>query len=73
LTAGPCLAQKTDVSLFLKSDGVQVAELASKSGDLYKTAGHHGPAVEKKQKVDIRNLGQFVTFLEKAAIPERDP
>jgi hypothetical protein len=44
--AGPCLAQKTDASLFLKSDGVQVPELASKSGDLYKTAGHHGPAVE---------------------------
>lgn len=46
LNAGPCLAQKTDASLFLKSDGVQVAELASKSGDLYLTAGHHGPAVE---------------------------
>jgi hypothetical protein len=43
---GSCHAQKTDASLFLKSDGVQVAELASESGDLYKTAGHHGPAVE---------------------------
>jgi hypothetical protein len=46
MNAGPCHAQGTDASLFLKSDGVQVAELASKSGDLYKTAGHHGPAVE---------------------------
>lgn len=46
MNASPCLAQKTDASLFMKSDGVQVNELASKSGDLYTTIGHHGPALE---------------------------
>jgi hypothetical protein len=37
MNAGICHAQQIDASLFMKSDGVQVNRLASKSGDLYKT------------------------------------
>ena len=39
---------QTASSLFLKSDGVQVSEIKSPEGDLYKKVGHHGPAVENK-------------------------
>ena len=46
LLAGVSLDAQTAKSLFLKSDGKQVAEIYSKSGNEYKTVGHHGPAVE---------------------------
>ncbi len=39
---------KTDVSLFMRSDSIQKAEISAKSGDLYSTIGHHGPAVENE-------------------------
>jgi hypothetical protein len=38
---------RTDTSLFMKSDSsAYQTEICSKSGDLYLTIGHHGPAVE---------------------------
>ncbi|MGN1210687.1 MAG: DUF4861 family protein [Candidatus Cryptobacteroides sp.] len=37
---------RTDKSLFLKKDGVQIAELVSNEANRYKDVGHHGPAVE---------------------------
>jgi len=39
---------KTDVSLFMRSDSIQKPEISAKSGDLYNTIGHHGPAVENE-------------------------
>ncbi len=39
---------KTDVSLFMRSDSIQQNEISAESGDLYKTIGHHGPAVENE-------------------------
>ncbi|TNF46375.1 MAG: DUF4861 domain-containing protein, partial [Bacteroidetes bacterium] len=43
------LAQnKTDVSLFMRSDSIQKSEISATSGDLYSTMGHHGPAVENE-------------------------
>lgn len=38
----------TATSLFLKSDKVQVGEIASEEGNMYKKVGHHGPAVENR-------------------------
>jgi hypothetical protein len=38
----------TDVSLFMRSDSVPTNEIAEPSGDLYKTIGHHGPAIENE-------------------------
>lgn len=37
---------QTDISLFWRSDSVQVSEIFSPEGDLYRKVGHHGPAVE---------------------------
>lgn len=37
---------QTAKSLYLKSDGKQVSQIFSESGNEYKTVGHHGPAVE---------------------------
>ena len=57
------LAQnKTDVSLFMRSDSIQKSEISAKSGDLYNTIGHHGPAVENEW------MGLRIYFSEKAAI-----
>ena len=40
---------KTDVSLFMKSNPEkQLGEVYSESGDMYKTLGHHGPAIENE-------------------------
>jgi len=39
---------KTDISLFMRSDSIQQAEISEASGDLYNTIGHHGPAVENE-------------------------
>ncbi|KJF45627.1 hypothetical protein LH29_09885 [Draconibacterium sediminis] len=39
---------KTDVSLFMRSDSLQQSEISAESGDLYNTIGHHGPAVENE-------------------------
>ena len=39
----------TDVSLFMKkSPEKQLSEVYSESGDMYKTLGHHGPAIENE-------------------------
>ncbi|PKQ67755.1 DUF4861 domain-containing protein [Labilibaculum manganireducens] len=38
----------TDASLFLRSDSVYTNMIQEESGDLYKTIGHHGPAVENE-------------------------
>ncbi len=57
------LAQnKTDVSLFMRSDSLQQNEISAESGDLYKTIGHHGPAVENEW------MALRIYFSEKAAI-----
>lgn len=53
---------RTDVSLFMRSDSVQQSEISAKSGDLYNTIGHHGPAVENEW------MALRVYFSEKAAI-----
>ncbi|MBQ2448269.1 MAG: DUF4861 family protein, partial [Bacteroidales bacterium] len=37
---------QTDISLFWRSDSIQVSEIFSPEGDLYRKVGHHGPAVE---------------------------
>lgn len=38
----------TEVSLFMRSDSLYVEEISDKSGDLFRTIGHHGPAVENE-------------------------
>jgi hypothetical protein len=39
----------TDTSLYMKSDKITyLTDIGSESGDLYKTIGHHGPAVENE-------------------------
>lgn len=51
MVVGTCVEayaqNQTDVSLFMREmPGRQIATCESKSGDMYKTLGHHGPAVE---------------------------
>lgn len=46
LSLSQALCAQTARSLFMKSDGKQVPEIFSDSGNEYKTVGHHGPAVE---------------------------
>ena len=53
---------KTGVSLFMRSDSIQQSEISAKSGDLYNTIGHHGPAVENEW------MALRIYFSEKAAI-----
>ncbi len=53
---------KTDVSLFMRSDSLQQSEISAESGDLYNTIGHHGPAVENEW------MALRIYFSEKAAI-----
>ena len=54
---------KTDVSLFMdKAPDTQLTECASKSGDLYKKLGHHGPAIENEY------VGYRMYFDKKTAI-----
>jgi len=53
---------KTDVSLFMRSDSVQQSEISAASGDLYTTIGHHGPAVENEW------MALRIYFSQKAAI-----
>ncbi|HEU0125628.1 MAG TPA: DUF4861 domain-containing protein, partial [Flavobacterium sp.] len=50
LFCGICLGQNnTDTSLYMKSDKITyLTDIGSESGDLYKTIGHHGPAVENE-------------------------
>jgi len=57
-------AQKnTDISLFIKkSPDKQLKEVVSETGDMYKTLGHHGPAIENEF------LGFRLYFNYKAAI-----
>lgn len=39
----------TDTSLYMKSDKITyLTDIGSETGDLYKTIGHHGPAVENE-------------------------
>ena len=57
------LAQnKTDISLFMRSDSIQKSEISAKSGDLYNIIGHHGPAVENEW------MALRIYFSEKVAI-----
>jgi hypothetical protein len=48
LVSSFCFAQnKTDVSLFLRSDSTQyLDDVSSEDGDLFLGIGHHGPAIE---------------------------
>ena len=50
LFCGICFGQNnTDTSLYMKSDKITyLTDIGSESGDLYKTIGHHGPAVENE-------------------------
>ena len=45
-----CFAQNnTDISLFMRADSTEyLNEVSSKSGDLFKSIGHHGPAIENE-------------------------
>ncbi len=53
----------TDISLFMKADSATyLNEVSSKSGDLFQTVGHHGPAVENEW------MGIRIYFDKKAAI-----
>ncbi|MBO0324066.1 DUF4861 family protein [Muricauda sp. CAU 1633] len=52
----------TDASLFLNKDGLYLDEIASESGDLYRSLGHHGPAIENEW------LGLRIYFDRKTAI-----
>ncbi len=38
----------TDTSLFLRKDSVYTNEIQEASGDLYRSIGHHGPAIENE-------------------------
>lgn len=54
---------KTDTSLYMKSDKITyLTDIGSESGDLYKTIGHHGPAIENEW------MALRIYFSEKAAI-----
>ncbi|MCY1723060.1 DUF4861 family protein [Prolixibacteraceae bacterium Z1-6] len=53
---------KTDISLFMRSDSLQQAEISAESGDLYSTIGHHGPAIENEW------MALRIYFSDKAAI-----
>ena len=55
-------ANNTEVSLFLKADSIYLSEIESESGDLYRSLGHHGPAIENEW------LGLRIYFDKKAAI-----
>ena len=58
-----CAENKTDVSLYMKSDAdTYLDEITSESGDLFTTIGHHGPAIENEW------LGFRIYFDKKAAI-----
>ena len=46
LTVTGTLSAQTDVSLFWRSDSVQISEIITPEADQYKKVGHHGPAVE---------------------------
>lgn len=52
----------TDASLYLKKDQIQLKEVESKSGNLFRKLGHHGPAVENPW------IGLRIYFDKKAAI-----
>ena len=45
-----CFGQNnTDTSLYMKADKITyLTDIGSESGDLYKTIGHHGPAIENE-------------------------
>lgn len=64
VVSGALIAQNnTDVSLFFKKDScAQLSVVSSEAGDLFKTLGHHGPAVENEW------LGFRIYFDYKAAI-----
>jgi len=46
LGVSSALAQETDASMFWRKSEKYITEVESKTGDLYKKLGHHGPAVE---------------------------
>jgi len=50
LSCFACFAQNnTDTSLYMKSDKITyLTDIGSETGDLYKTIGHHGPAIENE-------------------------
>jgi hypothetical protein len=63
LAIGTTAQNKTDISLFLRSDSTMfLNEVQEKSGDLFLMLGHHGPAIENEW------LGFRIYFDEKAAI-----
>ncbi|MDR7371717.1 DUF4861 family protein [Flavobacterium aquidurense] len=59
-----CFGQNnTDTSLYMKAEKITyLTDIGSESGDLYKTIGHHGPAVENEW------MGLRIYFSDKAAI-----
>jgi len=63
LTVSLSAQNKTDISLFMKkTPKKQLKEVFSESGDMYKTLGHHGPAIENEF------LGFRLYFSKKTAI-----
>src|SRR5690349_14970212 len=74
-----CFAQNnTDTSLYMKSDKITyLTDIGSESEDLYKTIGHHGPAIENewmalriyfsdKVAIDVYNKAKAGLELKKA-------
>ncbi|WP_163397579.1 DUF4861 family protein [Flavobacterium fluviatile] len=74
-----CFSQNnTDTSLYMKSDKITyLTDIGSESGDLYKTIGHHGPAIENewmalriyfsdKVAIDVYNKAKAGLELKKA-------
>jgi hypothetical protein len=64
LFCAACFGQNnTATSLYMKSDKVTyLTDIGSESGDLYKTIGHHGPAIENEW------MALRIYFSDKAAI-----
>lgn len=62
LTAQTFAQNKTEASLFMRADSIQKSEISNETGDLYKTIGHHGPAVENEW------MGLRIYFSQKTAI-----
>ena len=60
---------RTDVSLFLKSDSVNsLSTISSESGDMFKKLGHNGPAIEMSglDFVFILTIKPLSTFIQKS-------
>ena len=68
LAAGALHAQKTDVSLFWRSDSIQLPEIISAEAVQYNFVGHHGPAIENPYmglRIYFNNSGAIDVYTKK--------